>query len=338
LKPGKLERARLLSGKQTKKKYKNYSRFASLVLKNHLFVTFSIQSYMVKRILFFISITCSIFGYSQETRPDSLQTKPAIYLIGSAHHMHFIAENNYTVNDLLEQIRVLKPDVVCGEITPEAFEQTMEGYFPPEAALLAEMATKMNYRFVPVDWRLDYTTQFVLANNNFPDSVKKMREELLNNIYPKLKVSVEQQSLYDVFHGNAVLNDLDSLYEKIISKNAVAEIAVGSWHERNRRIIENGLASAGNSHVIVFVFGLDHLPGLQRELKHLGYDAQIPERLFEPGNQFKVSEAVLNRWERNLENLRLIRDKKISTTYDNYQKVINCNRTKDLEEAIQKSK
>jgi pheromone shutdown protein TraB len=291
---------------------------------------------MFKKILFFILAFSSISVFSQETKHDALNVKPTIYLVGSAHHMHFKPENNYTVNDLLEQIRKLKPDLVCGEIAPEAFDQLMEGYFPPEAAFLAEMANELNYHFIPVDWRLDYTTQFSIANNNFPDSVQELRTALLNNLQAKLK-ALNCLSLYDAFHQKAIIKDLDSLYEKIIRPNALAEIASGSWHERNRRITENGLMAAENAHTIVFVFGLDHLPGLQRELKSLGFEAQIPMRLFEPSNNFKVSKAVLDRWKRNLENLKLIRDKKISTTYDNYQKVINCNRIKDIEDAIQKS-
>jgi hypothetical protein len=291
---------------------------------------------MFKKILFFILVLNSISVFSQEIKYDTLDIKPTIYLVGSVHHMHFKPENNYTVNDLLEQIRRLKPDLVCGEIVPEAFDQLMEGYFPPEAAFLAEMANELNYRFVPVDWRLDYATQFLIANNNFPDSVKELRTALLNNLQAKLKVS-NGLSLYDAFHQETIIKDLDSLYEKIIRPSALAEIASGSWHERNRRIIENSLMAAKNAHTIVFVFGLDHLPGLQRELKSLGFDAQIPKRLFEPSNNLKVSKAVLDRWKRNLENLILIRDKKISTTYDNYQKVINCNRIKDIEDAIQKS-
>ena len=291
---------------------------------------------MSKKVLFFILTFSSISIFSQELKHDTLKVKPKIYLVGSVHHMHFKPENNYTVNDLLEQIRKLKPDVVCGEIAPEVFDQLMEGYFPPEAAFLAEMADELNYRFIPVDWRLDYTTQFSIANNNFPDTVQELRTALLNNLQAKVKAS-NSLSIYDAYHQRTVIKDLDSLYEKIIRPNALAEIASGSWHERNRRIIENGLMAAENAHTIVFVFGLDHLPGLQRELKSLGFEAQIPERLFEPGNKFKVSKAVLDRWKRNLENLKLIRDKKISTTYDNYQKVINCNRIEDIENAIQKS-
>lgn len=290
---------------------------------------------MIKKILFFILVFSPISFFPQEIKQEKPDTPPTVYLIGSIHNMHFNPDNHYSINDLLAQIRALKPDWVCGEITPEAFDQSMEGYFPPEAACLAEMATELNYRFAPVDWRLDYATQS-LANKNVPLSVMEQRSALLNNLQAKLKVS-NIPSLYDIMHDKTILNDLDSLYEKIIGVNTLAEISQGSWHERNRRIVENGLAATGNAHTIVFVFGLDHLPQMQRQLKALGIDTQIPKRLFVPSDNFKMSKAVLERWKRNLENLILIRDKKIPATYDNYQKVINSNRIEDIKEAIQKS-
>ena len=290
---------------------------------------------MIKKILFYILTISPISIFSQKIKHDTLSIKPTAYLIGSIHNMHFKPDKHYSINDLLAQIRALKPDLVCGEITPEAYKQPMEGYFPPEAAVLAEMASELNYRFVPVDWRLDYTTQS-MANKEFPSEVEEQRVAILNNLHAKLKVS-NKPSFYDDLHDKTILNEIDSLYEKIIGVNALAEIASGSWHERNRRAVENGLAAIGNARTIVFVFGIDHLPQLQRQLKALGIEAQIPKRMFVPGDNYKMPEVVMERWKRNLENLILIRDKKVPSTHDNYQKVINSKRIEDIEKAIQKS-
>lgn len=290
---------------------------------------------MFKKIIFIILLFSPVSIFSQIIEKDTLTIKPTVYLIGSIHNMHFNPDNNYSLNDLLEQIRMIGPDLVCGEITPDAFNQPMEGYFPPEASFLAEMATELNYRFVPVDWRLDHTTQS-LAHKNYPSSVKKQRSMLLTNLQDKIKSS-KNSSFYDTLHDRIILNLLDSLYEKIIGVDALAEIASGSWHERNRRAVENGMANIGNARTIVFVFGLDHIPQLKRQLNAIGIKAQISKRLFTPSANPSVKKTVLDRWRRNLENLKLIRDKKISFSYDNYQKVIDSNRIKNLEEAIQKS-
>jgi len=287
---------------------------------------------MIKKILLSILTVLPTSIFPQEMKLDTSNTKPTVYLVGSIHHMHFDPESHYSIIDLLAQISALRPDLVCGEITPEAFNQPMEGYFPPEAAFLAEMASELNYRFVPADWRLDYATQ-AKADSEYPTSVKKARSALLNKIQATIKAS-DKQSMYDILHDSSMITNLDSLYEKIIGPNALAEIASGSWAERNRRAVENGLATAGNARIIVFVFGIDHLPGLQRQLKLAGFEAQIPDRLFAPASVLKVPDAVLERWKRNLDHLILIRDRKIPATYDSYQKVIQSKRIADLEEAI----
>lgn len=292
---------------------------------------------MFTKISFFILGLCGLVFFSQENSQVELKTKPEIFIVGSIHSMHFNPEYKYSINDLQSQIIALKPDLVCGEIVPEAFDQPIEGYFPPEAVFLAEMATTLNYRFVPVDWRLDYATQSK-AENEYPLYIKEQVKSLSDTML-KLISKSNSQSIYDFIHGNLNLQMTDSLYERIIGTNSIAEIASGNWHERNRKIVENTLkaAKANNAHKIVIVFGIDHVPQIRRQLNDLGFEPQIPERLFVPDNNFKVSDAVLIHWKRNLENLKLIRDKKIPTSDNNYQKVIHSKRIQELELAIQKS-
>lgn len=289
-----------------------------------------------KEIIACILLLLSANLFSQEAIPNAQFQTPKVYLIGSVHHMHFDTSYNYSINDLLTQVSFLKPDLVCGEITPEAYKNKMEGYFPPEAAFLDEMSGVLNYRFKPVDWRLDFATQ-TIASNEYPVDVKKQRKELLKKLQEQIDSS-KAISLYDTFHDSTFLSGLDSLYEKIIRKSALAEIASGSWTERNRRAVENGIAHANDAKVIVFVFGVDHIPQLKRQLELLGYHPIIPKRVFTPTNNYKVSKAALDRWEQNKLNLELISTKQIPATNDNYSKVINCNRINDLNKAITNSK
>jgi len=274
-------------------------------------------------------------GPSGETRQEEPPGKPEIFIIGSIHSMHYNPDYHYSVGDLVEQIRALEPDVVCGEIAPEAFDQVTEGYFPPEAALLAEMAEELNYRFVAVDWRLDYATQ-ASADSVYPVSVREKLAPFGSTYFARMNESAGQ-SIYDAIHSEINIAVIDSVFEQIIGADPVAEVAHGSWHERNRRIAENGMRSAGDAQRIVFVFGSDHIPQIRRQLQSLGYEPQIPVRLFVPGGNNNVPDAVLKRWKRNLENLRLIRDRKIPVTDDYYHKIINSRRIPELEQAIQKS-
>jgi len=262
-------------------------------------------------------------------------TGQEIFIIGSIHSMHFNPEYHYSITDLLEQIRALNPDVVCGELAPDAFDQSTEGYFPPDAALLAEMAPVLNYRFVPVDWRLDYATQSK-ADSAYPESVKEKLAPFGSTYFARMNESAGG-SIYDAIHSEANIAIIDSVFEQIIGSDSIAEIAHGNWRERNRRIAENGIGAAGDAHRIVFVFGSDHIPQIRRQLQTLGLEPQVPERMFVPSGNNKVPDAVLKRWKRNLGNLRLIRDRKIPVTDDYYQKIINSRRIQELEQAIQKS-
>ena len=260
---------------------------------------------------------------------------PEIFIIGSIHSMHYNPDYNYSITDLLEQIRALEPDIVCGEIAPEAFEQVTEGYFPPEAAYLAEMAPVLNYRFVPADWRLDYATQ-AGADSIYPALVKE-KLALFGSTYFTRMNETAGKSIYDAIHCEANIAVIDSVFEQIIGTNQVAEIAHGNWHERNRRIAENGMNASRDAQRIIFVFGSDHIPQIRRQLHALGFDPQIPDRKFVPEGNFKVPDAVLKRWKNNLDNLRLILDRKIPVTDDYYLKILNSRRILELEQAIQKS-
>lgn len=273
---------------------------------------------------------------AQEVYENEIYAKPEIYIIGTIHSKHFDPDYHYSINDLLSQICALKPDLVCGEITPEAFDQPMEGYFPPEAAFLSQMASKLNYRFQPVDWRLDYATQS-MAEREYPKSVMEKVSSFGNTYFAKFKES-DSQSVYDDIHSEANIAIVDSVFEKIIGPNPIAEIAHGNWKERNRRIVENGLSTSKDARKIIFVFGSDHIPQLRRQLKVLGFKSQIPKRLFVPSNNYKVPNEVLERWQQNLKNLKSIIEGKVHVTDNDYQKLINSNRIRDLELAIQKSK
>jgi DNA-binding protein Fis len=290
---------------------------------------------MFTKVVHFILGLCAITFSSQVQSKNESNCNLEIYIIGTIHSKHFDSEYHYSIPDIQAQICALKPDLVCGEITPEAFEQVMEGYFPPEAAFLAEMALKLNYRFEPVDWRLDYATQSK-AEKKYPKSVMEKVSSFGKAYFANFEES-DSTSVYDNIHSEMNIAIVDSVFEKIIGVNQIAETAHGNWNERNRRIVENGLATAKNARRIVFIFGSDHIPQIRRQLEVLGYKVQIPKRLFEPCNNFKVSDEVLTRWRHNLENLKLIRERKIQVTEDDYQKLINSRRIEDLELAIQKS-
>lgn len=265
----------------------------------------------------------------------SLVPAPEIYLIGSVHNMHFEERYHYSLIDLQAQIRSLHPDVVCGEITPEDFSGPMEGNFPPEAAMLSEMAPSWGARFVPADWRVSFAWQ---ARGEKQEADNKVKATEVNAEQDKLKAYYEAfpgGSLYDYTNGSPQFQAMvDHMFEDVIGENTPSDIAAGAWHERNRMIVENCLAKAGPAKRIVFVFGAAHVAQLQRQLAALGLKGQIPPRTFTPAGLGTMPQAVIARWERNLKRLEGVADGTIAASANMKAKVQDTNRAPQLQSEI----
>jgi len=265
----------------------------------------------------------------------SLVPAPEIYLIGSVHNMHFEERYHYSLIDLQAQIRSLHPDVVCGEITPEDFSGPMEGNFPPEAAMLSEMAPSWGARFVPADWRVSFAWQ---ARGEKQEADNKVKATEVNAEQDKLKAYYEAfpgGSLYDYTNGSPQFQAMvDHMFEDVIGENTPSDIAAGAWHERNRMIVENCLAKAGPAKRIVFVFGAAHVAQLQRQLAALGLKGQIPPRTFTPAGLGTMPQAVIARWERNLKRLEGLADGTIAASANMKAKVQDTNRAPQLQSEI----
>ena len=260
---------------------------------------------------------------------------PEIFLVGSVHHMHFEERYHYSLIDLQTQVRSLHPDVVCGEITPEAFNGPMEGNFPPEAAMLAEMAPGWGARFIPADWRVSFAWQDRASQQEARDKVKAAEVDAAQNKAKAYFAAFSGDSLYDYTDGSAsYLAMVDHMFEEVIGENTPSDIAAGAWHERNRKIVENCLTEAGSARRIVFVFGSGHLPQLRRQLAARGLTAQIPSRAFTPAGLGTMPPAVIARWQRNLKNLEGIADGSIAVSADNLAKVKDTNRAPALRSEI----
>jgi len=275
------------------------------------------------------AITTAFWG-PQAVRPRA--DIPAVFLVGSFHNNHFQERFHYSMHDLTTQVLALDPDLVCGEIAPEAYQQPLEGYFPPEAVWLDEVARDRGIRFAPMDWRMD-TARQTEAEAAEPAAVKARAKAHGEKLMSAIN-GFSGTSIYDHLHGDDCLSAIDVMYEQIKGENTVADIAAGSWHERNRRMAANCLNAAAGAKRIVLVAGIDHVPQLRRQFLTRGIEAQVPGRRFTPAGQGAVPGAVLARWQRNLENLRGILDGRIPVSADALLKVKGSRRIQDLEEAI----
>lgn len=191
---------------------------------------------------------------------------PKSNLAGSMHDLHFQERYHYSLVDLQTEIRSLHPDVVCGEITPGAFNAPMEGNFPPEAAMLAELAPRWGARFVPADWRVSFALQEKAEKQEAEDKQQVAR---VNAEQSKLKAYLDAfsgGSLYDYINRSTKYQGMvDHMFEDVIGSDTPSDIAAGAWHERNHMIVKNCLKGARSAKSIVFVFGSAHLAQIKRQ-------------------------------------------------------------------------
>lgn len=259
---------------------------------------------------------------------------PAVHLVGSVHDMHFQDRYHYSLIDLEAQVRSLHPDVVCGEISPEAFNGPMEGNFPPEAAMLAEIAPGLGIRFVPADWRVSFAWQARAEQQEAADTAQAARVSAEQKRVGAYIGAFHGSSLYDLETSPEVLAATDHMFEDVIGENTPSDIAAGAWHERNRMIVENCLSRAGSARRIVFVFGVSHLPQLRRQLLARGLTSQIPPRAFTPTSLGTMPPAVVARWRRNLSNLQAIMDGTVAVSSDMRAKAKDTDRAPQLRSEI----
>ena len=271
------------------------------------------------------------FYLPARTQPTTASPNPEVILLGTAHDLHFKTENHYSLADLRTEVESLHPDLICGEITPEAYQGPMEGYFPPEAAYLAEVAPTLHARFAATDWRITHAWQSraeVMQPKEIKDKLETLTEETAKQMQ-----SQTEPTLFDYLHTKGVAI-ADYQFEQVIGENTVSDIAMGGWHERNRRIVENCLDAAAGAGRIVIVYGASHIPQLQRQLAARGITAQIASRRFVPGGMGGVPPSVIARWQRNLDNLKRILDGSLTVSRDSLDKVKDSHRVQDLELAL----
>jgi hypothetical protein len=268
---------------------------------------------------------------SSEMLRASSDGQPEVFLVGTIHDFHFDPKYHYSIPDLLEEVKELKPDAICGEIAPEAFQQILEGYFPPEATYLAEMATELHSRFVPSDWRGDSSKQ-----EKIEAALPKQETAKLTEFWNRSVAGITNYkgvSLFDYFHSPGRLEQVDQFFESSIATDG--DIALGYWHERNHKIVENCLQGAPGRKRIVFVFGASHIPQLQRELKSRGMEAVVASRLFTPAGLGQVPTAVVERWQRNLHGLEGVVSGSLPASEEYRSRVKNSNRINDLRRVIE---
>ncbi len=238
------------------------------------------------------------------TRPVSPSPDREVFVIGTLHRWHLVARYRYSLADLGAEVEALRPDLVCGEVTPEHFSGALEGLYPPEVAVVREASARVGAVFVPADWRGDYAEVFRAERRM--DAAQKERFDHAHDELMARLAAWEGASLFD-FIGDAETQSLVARAHatRIEYGNQAAD---GFWTTRNAEIVRRCLASSrwATAKRAVFAFGMEHTYAIERVLlaEH-GIRASKAPRLFTPSNS-PASQAVLREWVRHRDALKAL--------------------------------
>jgi hypothetical protein len=254
-------------------------------------------------------------------------SSPEAFVVGSVHRYHLDASSRYSLTDLDVQLTQMRPDLLCGEITPEHLGTQWEGYYPPEVALVQDVAARLGIPFVAADWRGD-SEEARKAEESMAPEAKKRYSTAHEPLLARWKERREE-SLFDFIHGEEAQRLIRQAHDVRLASGG--EAADGFWLTRNRRIVERCMAEASwrHSRRIVFVFGGEHKYAIEDELwKQHGLRAAEVRRQFVPATN-ELSEAVISRWKDRRTALARLAD--TGSNAEVREKVLGSHRLEELD-------
>jgi hypothetical protein len=203
---------------------------------------------LIGLVLLFISIPR--VGMATDQCRDSQHGGPQFLALGAAHKYHVENNYHYSLSDFVQAITVIKPDLICGEVTPEAFGSELRGYFPPEQRVVEEVAKRIHATYVPSDWRA-----IVPPTHKDPATERKLKELQAAAAREILEAGDEE---FAFRHSEKHQREIKAFHDLVI--HADGEGADGFWLTRNKKIVDRCLDAALRTKAkrVLFVFGGDH--------------------------------------------------------------------------------
>jgi pheromone shutdown protein TraB len=229
----------------------------------------------------------------------------SVYILGTIHSNHLVADFEYTLKDLENIIDKIKPDLICIEMTPDALGSDYEGYFPPENSVVIEYAKRHNIKVSPVDWRYNLSETIKKQPMSAED---KKRINTARGKIDKLAITYMMQNnwkrYFDFIQGNSDFHK--AIKEQHDTKiELLGEESDGYWITRNNKITENLMAAIkqNGAKTVLVTIGLHHKYILEELLaaKPTIKVEQIPTQ--QASENRELSKEVIQRWEKNLANL-----------------------------------
>lgn len=221
-----------------------------------------------------------------------------VFVLGTVHKNHLDGKWNYSLQDLRNEIKAIKPDLVCAEIFERDAATPMRAYYPPENAVVEYAAREVNAEFYTADWRGEFTAM-VAADNAMTEKEKREYEGAAD-----IKLPLGSSSMFEYLHGKALQVAIKNSHETAIK--AGGEVADGYWYARNQMIVKNCIRHAEKTgrKRILFTFGMDHKYIIEEYLRSFYSLKPLPiKRLFTHQNMAMPPE-VISTWTEEKQRLQ----------------------------------
>jgi hypothetical protein len=215
------------------------------------------------------------FGLAERMDKQVAKTKTVVGILGTVHSEELRNEYRYPLALLEKKILEFKPDIICGEVRPEDWEQYLanpdySGYLGPSEyrECIIPLCKQHNIEFVPVDWfewdavNLDH---FV----DYSEKEQQMLEQKLTEMYETIFAKVHT--------GKTPFNSLEMdkyvkvKHEWLFKVNPVVQNI--TWIARNQLMILRikKVIDANPGKRILCIIGAEHNYYYHENLKKLDH-------------------------------------------------------------------
>ncbi|MFA8451867.1 MAG: hypothetical protein ACEPOW_14325 [Bacteroidales bacterium] len=258
--------------------------------------------------------------------------KCKIYFLGTIHSNHLISDLGYTLTDLTKTIEIINPDLICIEMTEGALGKDLEGYFPPENAVILEYAKENGIDIQPIDWRYDLNKEakkYTLTSEQ-RNKIKETQKKVDQIVFSYLSEN-DWRGYFSFIQNDKNFHSAIKNQHNVKIK-LLGEESDGYWLTRNEKIVErlNEKIKESKPKVVLVTFGLHHKYIIEDLLmnKFKVKTEEVP-RLINSENSAKGN-SVIGRWTKNKEKLeKILKNDEISNELKN--KIIQSGRVKKLE-------
>lgn len=205
----------------------------------------------------------------------------AIGILGTIHNdLEYRKKLGYPIEIMEEAIKDFMPDVICGEVRPEDYEEyckdkNYDGYLGPfeYRNLIIPLCEKHGIQFVPVDWFERDLIKYSF-DGEFSEIEQKEYEEQIYKIYDDIfKIAQQSEIPFNSFEFNEIVKQKQKFQEEKEPINSIV-----NWTTRNHIMIariKNAIENNKDKRILCTV-GAEHNYFYYEELKKLGYEVIYP--------------------------------------------------------------